>query len=73
MGEFVENNEQPTAVALPNCEQFYLDNDQGEKYLIQVSWPLNWRDGPASARKPLPIMYATSEISKRPRLLTSSR
>jgi hypothetical protein len=73
MGEFVENSNQPTPVALPNSEQFYLDNDQGEKYLIQVSWPLNWRDGPASARKPLPIMYVTSENVKKPSLLTSSR
>jgi hypothetical protein len=73
MGEFVENSNQPTPVALPNSEQFYLDNDQGEKYLIQVSWPLNWRDGPASARKPLPIMYVTSQKVKKPSLLTSSR
>lgn len=57
MGEVVENNGQPTAVALPNSEQFYLNNDQGQKYFIQVSWPLNWQDGQTSDRGPLPIMY----------------
>jgi hypothetical protein len=47
---------EPTAVSLPNSEQFYLDSEQGRKYLIQVSWPLHWQDVDTTDRGPVPIM-----------------
>ncbi|KAJ5652828.1 siderophore esterase [Penicillium longicatenatum] len=43
MGEPVNNDGQPSPVLLPNSTQFYLDSEQGEKYLIQISWPLHWQ------------------------------
>jgi len=47
---------EPTAVSLPNSEQFYLDSEQGRKYLIQVSWPLHWQDVDTTDRSPVPIL-----------------
>jgi hypothetical protein len=47
---------EPTAVSLPNSEQFYLDSEQGRKYLIQVSWPLHWQDVDTTDRSSVPIM-----------------
>ena len=47
---------EPTAVSLPNSEQFYLDSEQGRKYLIQVSWPLHWQDVDTTDRGPVPIL-----------------
>ncbi|GFF38568.1 ferri-bacillibactin esterase BesA [Aspergillus lentulus] len=46
----------PTPVQLPNSEQFYLESDQGETYLVQVSWPLHWEDK-QTGRGALPIIY----------------
>ncbi|KFY37142.1 hypothetical protein V495_07346 [Pseudogymnoascus sp. VKM F-4514 (FW-929)] len=46
-----------TAIALPNSEQFYLDNDAEETYLIQVSWPLHWQHDRTSHSEQLPIIY----------------
>jgi hypothetical protein len=45
-----------TAVSLPNSEQFYLDSEQGRKYLIQVSWPLHWQDIDITDRGPVPVL-----------------
>lgn len=56
MGETVRMGDRPTPVPLPNAEQFFLDSDQGHKYLIQLSWPLHWLDNRTSDRGPLPIM-----------------
>ncbi|KAJ6023916.1 siderophore esterase [Penicillium herquei] len=55
MGETADADSHSTPVLLPNSEQFYLKNDQGKKYLIQISWPLLWqdRDKPRSC----PIIY----------------
>ncbi|CAI7648635.1 unnamed protein product [Penicillium viridicatum] len=47
----------PTSVPLPNSEQFYLNSGQGERYLIQVSWPLHWESDSTSARGSFPIIY----------------
>ncbi|KAI3488062.1 hypothetical protein L1887_47940 [Cichorium endivia] len=38
----------PSPIALPNSEQFQLVNAKGEPYLIQISWPLHWKDDGAS-------------------------
>lgn len=46
-----------TTIALPSSEQFYLNNERGETYLIQVSWPLHWQSDLTSDRRQLPIMY----------------
>ncbi|KAF7188998.1 Siderophore triacetylfusarinine C esterase [Pseudocercospora fuligena] len=48
---------QPEAIALPNSEQFYLDSDQGDEYLIQVSWPLHWQDVHTTERSAVPMIY----------------
>jgi hypothetical protein len=56
MGETVRMGDRPTPVPLPNSEQFFLDSDQGSKYLIQLSWPLHWPDNCSSDRGALPIM-----------------
>ena len=45
-----------TPVSLPNSQQFYLDSEQGRKYLIQVSWPLHWQDIDTTERNPVPVM-----------------
>ena len=45
-----------TPVSLPNSEQFYLDSEQGLKYLIQVSWPLHWQDIDTTERNPVPVL-----------------
>ena len=47
---------EPTPVSLPNSEQFYLDSEQGRKYLIQVSWPLHWQDIDTTERNPVPVL-----------------
>jgi hypothetical protein len=47
---------EPTPVSLPNSEQFYLDSEQGRKYLIQVSWPLHWTDIDTTDRNPVPVL-----------------
>lgn len=47
---------EPTPVSLPNSEQFYLDSEQGRKYLIQVSWPLHWQDIDNTDRNPVPVL-----------------
>ncbi|RAL16187.1 alpha/beta hydrolase [Aspergillus homomorphus CBS 101889] len=46
-----------TPIALPNSKQFYLENERGETYLIQISWPLHWQDDRITDRGPLPILY----------------
>ncbi|RAH80328.1 putative siderophore esterase [Aspergillus japonicus CBS 114.51] len=47
-----------TPITLPNSKQFYLENAQGEKHLIQISWPLHWTDAqPPTDSGPLPILY----------------
>lgn len=56
MGEAVGIYDESTTVSLPNSEQFYLQNEQRENYLIQVSWPLHWQGERASNRPSLPIM-----------------
>jgi hypothetical protein len=56
MGETVRMGDRPTPVPLANAEQFFLDSDQGQKYLIQLSWPLHWLDNRTSDRGALPIM-----------------
>jgi len=48
--------DESAAVSLPNSEQFYLDSEQGRKYLIQVSWPLHWQDVDTTDRGPVPIL-----------------
>ncbi|KAJ5715369.1 siderophore esterase [Penicillium malachiteum] len=55
MGETVDADGHPTPVSLPNSEQFYLKNDQGRKYSIQVSWPLLWED--REKPRSCPIIY----------------
>ncbi|KAJ5963379.1 esterase [Penicillium vulpinum] len=57
MGEPTKMEEKPTAVPLPNSEQFYLNSEQGERYLIQVSWPLHWHSDSTSAHGSFPIIY----------------
>jgi hypothetical protein len=47
---------EPTPVSLPNSQQFYLDSEQGLKYLIQLSWPLHWQDIDTTERNPVPVM-----------------
>jgi hypothetical protein len=47
---------EPTPVSLPNSQQFYLDSEQGLKYLIQVSWPLHWQDIDTTERNPVPVL-----------------
>lgn len=47
---------EPTAVSLPNSEQFFLESEQGRKYLIQVSWPLHWQDVHTTGRNPVPVL-----------------
>ncbi|PYH43072.1 alpha/beta hydrolase [Aspergillus saccharolyticus JOP 1030-1] len=44
-----------TPITLPNSSQFDLENSHGQKYLIQLSWPLHWQDGHPTS--PLPIIY----------------
>ncbi|KAJ5618714.1 siderophore esterase [Penicillium herquei] len=55
MGEIADADGHPTPVSLPNSEQFYLTNDQGQKYLIQISWPLLWED--REKPRSCPIIY----------------
>lgn len=55
MGETFKMDDEPCPVLLPNSEQFYLDSEQGEKYLIQISWPLHWQENETD-RGSLPIM-----------------
>ncbi|KAJ5128514.1 Alpha/Beta hydrolase protein [Penicillium atrosanguineum] len=50
-------SDKAAVIALPNSEQFCLQNDRGEQYLIQVSWPLHWQDDGTSDRGQLPIIY----------------
>ncbi|PWY96093.1 putative hydrolase of the alpha/beta superfamily [Aspergillus sclerotioniger CBS 115572] len=45
-----------TPIALPNSKQLYLENDRGETYLIQISWPLHWQDDRTTDRGALPII-----------------
>jgi hypothetical protein len=45
-----------TPVSLPNSQQFYLDSEQGLRYLIQVSWPLHWQDIDTIERDPVPVL-----------------
>lgn len=73
MGEIAEIAVEATAITLPNSEQFYLNNDQGQKYLIQISWPLNWKNAQTSNRGPIPIMYDPTGRKKDRYLLTSFR
>ncbi|KAI9369622.1 Alpha/Beta hydrolase protein [Aspergillus egyptiacus] len=50
--------DRPAGITLPNSEQFYLQNARGDEYLIQVSWPLHFKDrDPDTDRKNLPIIY----------------
>jgi hypothetical protein len=51
----VKMGDKAAAVTLPNSEQFYLDNEKGETYLIQISWPLHWQDR-TTDRGQIPIM-----------------
>ncbi|KAJ5261317.1 hypothetical protein N7478_011912 [Penicillium angulare] len=48
--------ENRTTVSVPNSEQFYLDSEQGKKYLIQISWPLHWLDS-NDEQGSAPIIY----------------
>jgi hypothetical protein len=48
--------EDSVPVSLPNSKQFYLDSEQGRKYLIQVSWPLHWTDIDTTDRDPVPVL-----------------
>ncbi|EAW15366.1 alpha/beta hydrolase [Aspergillus clavatus NRRL 1] len=57
MGETVQMGGKPTAVPLSNSEQFFMKNAHDEEYLIQVSWPLHWQDGPPSDCRSFPIIY----------------
>ncbi|KAJ5474778.1 esterase [Penicillium sp. IBT 31633x] len=57
MGEATIIGDQPTAVPLPNSEQFYLDSMQGETYLIQISWPLHWQGDNTPDQGSFPIIY----------------
>lgn len=47
---------EPSAVSLPNSEQFFLESEQGRKYLIQVSWPLHWQDVHTTERNAVPVL-----------------
>ncbi|CAI7641723.1 unnamed protein product [Penicillium glandicola] len=47
----------PTAIIIPNSEQFYLNSEQDERYLIQVSWPLEWHSDSTLACGSFPIIY----------------
>ncbi|KAL3432946.1 Alpha/Beta hydrolase protein [Aspergillus tetrazonus] len=50
--------DKPAVVSLPSSEQFYLNNSRGERYLIQVSWPLHWKDHtPDTDRNNVPLIY----------------
>ncbi|KAJ1712857.1 hypothetical protein AFCA_005023 [Aspergillus flavus] len=54
----VNMGDKVAAITLPNSEQFYLDGEQGESYLIQVSWPLHWQGhDPPVGNEQLPIIY----------------
>ncbi|KIW07677.1 uncharacterized protein PV09_01617 [Verruconis gallopava] len=44
-------------VTLRNSEQWILSNAKGQTYLIQASWPLNWRDKAPLEAKEVPIIY----------------
>lgn len=48
--------DEPTTISLPNSEVFYLESEQRENYLIQVSWPLHWQGECASDQGLRPIM-----------------
>lgn len=34
----------PEPITLYNASQVTLQNKHGEPYLIQISWPLHWKD-----------------------------
>ncbi|KAF9895317.1 hypothetical protein FE257_000221 [Aspergillus nanangensis] len=38
-------DDQPRPIHLSSSEEFYMSNEQGERYLIQISWPLYIVDG----------------------------
>lgn len=54
-----EMRHESTTVSLPNSEQFYLQSEQDERFLIQVSWPLSWQGECASFEESLPIMFVS--------------
>lgn len=54
MGGHINAEALPASVSLPSSEQFHLNSEQGETYLIQISWPLNWQEN--GDRKSLPIV-----------------
>ncbi|KAJ5537631.1 hypothetical protein N7494_007110 [Penicillium frequentans] len=56
MDETFKMRGEPSPVLLPNSEQFYLESEQGERYLIQISWPLHWQEDETD-RGSLPIIY----------------
>ncbi|GFF58855.1 putative siderophore esterase [Aspergillus udagawae] len=56
MNKTIKIGGRPSPVPIPNSEQFYLKSEQGETYLIQVSWPLHWQDNQTD-RGALPIIY----------------
>jgi hypothetical protein len=55
-----EITEKPTAVLLPNSEQFYMKSER-EDYLIQISWPLGWQNGHHPDGVPVPIMSVLTQ------------
>lgn len=35
----------PADVPLPSSEQFYMKSAHDDLYLVQISWPLSWKNG----------------------------
>lgn len=56
MGEAIEMGDKPAPIPLPNSEQFYLNSAEGAKYLIQISWPLGWKEDTSLAHGSFPLM-----------------
>jgi hypothetical protein len=46
------------AASAPSTTEFVLQNEEGEKYLIQISWPLAWEADPTN-KPSVPILYVT--------------
>ncbi|KAF2220757.1 putative siderophore esterase [Elsinoe ampelina] len=43
-------------INLPNSEEFLLEGPDGD-YLIQMSWPLHWREKSPPGQRSLPVIY----------------
>ena len=62
----VNMSDKAAAITLANSEQFYLDSEQGESYLIQVSWPLHWQGhDPPVGNEQLPVMLVLATFLNR--------